>query len=279
MIPTSNSKTPTRRGRSSRDASRGWISPTTPAGRPPTRIIADRAGWKGVCAGSPTDHSLIPKPARSASRPPLASKKSNSRRSEWIPSPAGPVSAAATNSRSSTGGRSPDPSVDVPGQCLEQVGDEAGPEKGLVGGGRVRHPDGFPVPHQLQVRGRGERQRERLTEPRSHQHLPDPPAKQIAGSEPSRLLDTRNRRADRVVPVYAHDLLYQVDLALEVGPEARDFDPDFPVGFLRLHAETAQGIRDVRVGLLKSMHQQGPVRRHGETRAFGGFTHFDGVVK
>jgi hypothetical protein len=71
------------------DATRGWISPSTPAGAPPIITVDDRPGWKGPSGGSPSDHASIPSASIHVSRMPLASSTSSSRRSAHHPSTTG----------------------------------------------------------------------------------------------------------------------------------------------------------------------------------------------
>ena len=103
----------------------------------------------------------------------------------------------------------------------EQARGEPRSEPAIVGLQRVRDDDRIAVARQREVRIGGERERPHLPQPRAHQRGPDTVAELVGVRHPSRLADRREGRADAVVALDAHDLLDQVDLALDVHAGSR----------------------------------------------------------
>src|SRR3990172_4274166 len=95
------------------------------------------------------------------------------------------------------------------------------PVLGLQG---VRHPDRVRVAGEPEVLVGGERDRPDLAEAGSGEGTSETTEEGGCRGEPSRLAYRRQHGADALVPLDAHDLFDQVDLALEVNAIARHLD-------------------------------------------------------
>ena len=97
----------------------------------------------------------------------------------------------------------------------EQAREQRGAQHRLLGAERVLdlHHRVERQPDRHEVRGRDERQRERLVEAGADEHVGDEPALALLAREPPDRGTSRHRPRDVVEPVAATDLLDDVDLA------------------------------------------------------------------
>ena len=279
--PRPSTHTATRPSISSDAATRGWISPITPAWRPAIVTVADRPGWKGRPGGSPNVHAPTPRSARTASRMPVASNTSKGRRSENQPSPAGPLRTKPSFRCSEKGDAKrkvvptsnsatcATPRARLRAAACKQPGRKPRPKESLFRPEGVRDGNCVVVPEQVEIFLRDERHRADLAQPRADERVLRACREGGVVRQPARVRSARQGRAHPVVALDAHDLLDQIDLVVDIGPVPGHLDLDRLGRRPVRHAQRVEDDGGIR-GLHRVAQQRGGPRRPDRDPVPGG---------
>ena len=203
--------------------------------RRPSRVERRRRGARRAT----TRPTSAPSPRRAPRAIPRASSTSNARSSAAQPSPAAPhrtkpdvpplldrVRPARRRCRPRRSRRTPNPSAGSSRPCGADPGRRR--VRSHASSARSGFASGIASSSPIRARSSSEANGKRLglAEPGADERVADPARERVPVGQTTRLRRSRDGGTDTLVPLDPHDLFDQVDLALDVGPVARDLDLD-----------------------------------------------------